>query len=127
MGQRRMFAYFHGYLILVGLAIENALKGLLIGDNPSLVSPAGVSKTILGRGGHGIRRGMDQYVTLTGEESEVVTRLEEFLVWAAKYPVPISVDTLKNAESNSLRMHTSSDPETLDRVFSKLSRRSKVL
>jgi len=118
--QQRMFGFFHGYVILIGLAIENALKGLRISEDPSLVTPEKVGKGILGRGGHGIREGLRRYVSLDAEEIDAVTRLEEFLVWAAKYPVPITVGTLENAETKVLRSHISTDPETLNRVLARL-------
>ena len=118
-GQRRMFAFFHGYLLFMGLAIENALKGLRGADDPSLVTGNGM-KRILGRGGHGIREGLGQYLSLNSEELNAATRLEEFLVWGAKYLVPMTVSDLERAETGRLRMHFSEDPDTLNVLFERL-------
>jgi hypothetical protein len=118
--QRRLFAYLHGYLLLAGLAIENALKGLRIAADPSLVTSDGVSKTILGRGGHGIKAGLQRCFSLDADEEDVATRLEEYLFWAAKYPVPLGVPVLANAELNNLRSYISSDPDVVDRLFGRV-------
>ena len=55
--QERRFAFFHSYMLLVGLAFENLIKGILIGRNPALVDTEKVESGILGRGGHGIAAG----------------------------------------------------------------------
>jgi hypothetical protein len=117
--QRRKFAFCHGYLILAGLAIENAIKGLEIEKQPSIVTKQKVPK-ILDEGGHGIFNGLRQHLTLDGDEIDVAARLQEFLIWAAKYPVPLTPNRLKTAETNLLRSHISSDPDVIDGIFTKL-------
>src|SRR5687768_13401381 len=71
--QRRKFAFFHGYLLLMGIAVENALKGLRVAEDPSLVTHHEV-KTMLGRGGHGIKDGLVRYLLLDPSEVDVATR-----------------------------------------------------
>ncbi len=117
--QRRKFAFFHGYLLLMGFAVENALKGLRVAEDPSLVTRHEI-KPMLGRGGHGIKNGLERYLSLDPDEVDVATRLEEFLVWAAKYSVPLKVSDLANAETKLLRTHISNDPDTLNGIFARL-------
>jgi hypothetical protein len=36
--QQKRLAYLHSYMLLIGLAFENAIKGILIARNPALVT-----------------------------------------------------------------------------------------
>ena len=47
--QEKRFAFFHSYMLLVGLAFENLIKGILIGRNPALVDREKIESGILGR------------------------------------------------------------------------------
>jgi len=56
--------------------------------------------------------GLERYLSLDSEEKDVATRLEEYLVWAAKYSVPKNVADYERAQTNSLLSHISDDPDT---------------
>jgi hypothetical protein len=71
-------------MLLAGLALENLAKGLVIRreglDGAAL--PKGLSK-------HETRRYLDRAkVDLSTAEQKLVSRLEAYVVWAGRYPVP---------------------------------------
>ena len=124
---QRKFAFFHGHKILIGLAIETAIKGLLVTKTPLTLKPkkkkgqAEAITPVLEKGGHGILKGaVDCRVPLSADETNALTRLEEFLIWAAKYPVPLSADVLEKAEIKQLRTHRPTDPDVLNEIFERL-------
>jgi hypothetical protein len=114
------FAFIHGYMFNVGLAIENLVKGIEIAADPNLVSLERVDTTILPRAGHGITDGIRRHLTLTREETLLVRRVEEYLFWAGRYPVPVKIGDYRTAEKKLLRTFNSDDPEVLDSLINKL-------
>ena len=73
-----------------------------------------------GEGGQERRVDVDCRVPLSADETNALTRLEEFLIWAAKYPVPLSADVLEKAEIKQLRTHRPTDPDVLNEIFERL-------
>lgn len=75
------------FLLLYGLAIENATKGLLVSKDNSIVES--VIKWNVKSGGHDLR----ELYTATGlliekEEQELLDALTQAVLWAGRYPVP---------------------------------------
>jgi len=73
--------------LLYAYAIENALKGLIITNDPNLSNPDKLDKTLQD---HDLvelakRAGLDVYV----EEQPILEALSDLSTWAGRYPVPL--------------------------------------
>jgi len=78
---------FHTHMFLAGLALENAVKGLLV-QQGSLTITRGRLKW--GCSGHDIERLMDKAsIPLSLAERDLVRRLSACVTWAGRYPVPM--------------------------------------
>ena len=119
--QDKRFAFSHSYMLLIGLSFENLIKGILIGRNPTLVSKEKIESGIIGRRGHGIADGAKQIITLMSHEFRLLQRIEEYLYWAGRYPLPLSSGIYHNSEAQELRSGRSDDPMVIDSLFEKLS------
>jgi len=119
--QKKRFAFFHSYMLLIGLSFENLIKGIFIGRNPALVSKDKLKSEILERKGHGIADGARKIITLDQHEFHLLQRVEEFLFWAGRYPLPLSSGVYHNSEAQELRIGRSDDPRVIDCLFEKLS------
>jgi hypothetical protein len=107
-------------MLLNGLAFENVIKGILIGRNSALATTEEISRGILTRGGHGIADGARRILTLTDPESDLLKRMEEYLFWAGRYPLPLQFDTYMNSEEQKSRRYQSTDRDLINRLFDKL-------
>jgi hypothetical protein len=78
------------FLFLIGLALENLLKGLLVARDGSLVSEGRLSSEVANHKLSSLfqRAG----ITLSPEQRAFVERLSESVTWAGRYPVPKSED-----------------------------------
>ncbi|MBN1392084.1 MAG: hypothetical protein JW947_04695 [Sedimentisphaerales bacterium] len=82
-----LYLLLPSFLLLSGLAIENALKGLLISKEPSIVESK--IKWKVGLGGHDLgdlfkRSGFIP----TSDEQEFLNALTQAILWTGRYPVP---------------------------------------
>jgi hypothetical protein len=79
------------YMLLAGLAIENLAKAMLVEGSPTPVTKRGVLvRRLLS---HDLMRLLDQTgLTFTAEEIDLAERLQVFVQWAGRYPVPVRVD-----------------------------------
>jgi len=75
------------FLLLYGLALENALKGLLVANDPTIVvSPV---KWKIKGGGHDLCQLYKKVGFLaTADEQELLDALTQAVLWAGRYPVP---------------------------------------
>ena len=118
--QGKRLAYIGSYFLFLGLAFENLIKGILIGRDPTLVTKDTINNGILGRKGHGITEGAKRIINLTQQELELVGRIEEYLFWAGRYPLPLHLNIFLNSESKKLRSFISNDPLSVEKIFEKL-------
>src|SRR5689334_7798945 len=118
--QQKRLAYVGSYMLLTGLAFENVIKGILIGRDPSLVKKEKIESGILPRTGHGIVEGANSIISLTPRELLLLNRIEEYLFWAGRYPLPLKAGIFFNSEVQSLRSYWSSDPTSINEIFEKL-------
>lgn len=121
------------FLLLVGFAIENALKGLLIAEDPSIVESK--VKWKIKSGGHDLRELYKQTnLSITAEEQELLDALTQAVIWAGRYPVPknhknepnfgIPLGPLfKNPDIESLVSRCSILKETCDKLLSIILRK----
>jgi hypothetical protein len=76
-------------LLLVGLAVENLIKGVYVARNPGLVDRKRLDRSLWqSDGGHGITDFAKDVMRLTPEEEELLDRLQEYTVWADRFPIP---------------------------------------
>jgi hypothetical protein len=103
-------------MLLSGLAIENLVKGILVGRNPEVVSPDKFDLNQLAgsKGGHGLLKLAQQASpALSHDEVDILGRLETFVIWAGRYPIHLrSAETVHPA-------FISTDPALVDRLFAK--------
>jgi hypothetical protein len=118
--QDKRFAFFHSYMLLIGLAFENLIKGIYIGRDSTLVDREKIESGILSRGGHGIANGAKQILDLALNEFQLLKRVEEYLFWAGRYPLPLKATIYHNSEVQELRSGRSDDPAVIDSLFQRL-------
>jgi hypothetical protein len=78
---------FPTYLLLVGLSLENALKGLMIAKNPSLVESK-IKWKIKGGSHNLIELYKQTGLSAKTDEIELLDALTRAVLWAGRYPVP---------------------------------------
>lgn len=84
---RRLKSY-PALLLLMGLALENAIKGATLRADPSRTGPTGLPDW--GRHGHDLEWLFgDAGFSLTDLERDLVRRLGRAVVWSGRYPVPM--------------------------------------
>jgi hypothetical protein len=118
--QDKRFAFFHSYMLLIGLAFENLIKGILIGRDTTLVNRNRIESGILSRGGHGITDGVKQILDLNSNESQLLKHVEEYLFWAGRYPLPLKSTIYHNSEVQELRSGRTDDPPVVNDLFERL-------
>lgn len=118
--QEERISYIHSYMFLNGLAFENLIKGILIGRDSTLVANQKVNQ-ILERGGHGIAKATIGIVAVSPGEEDLLQRLEEYLVWAGRYPLPRKFAQYLNSEQQHFRRFITTDPAMVEQIFSRLS------
>ena len=76
----------------------------------------------MGRGGHGIADKAREIIasSYTSNEYKLLQRVEEYLFWAGRYPLPKKLKIYNNAEEKKLRSVCNNDPELIDALFEKL-------
>lgn len=118
--REQRLACVHSYMLLTGLAFENLIKGILIGRDPQLVENERISH-IMERGGHGIAKAVSDVISVSAVERTLLQRLEEYLILAGRYPLPLKFGQYLNSEKQQLRRFMSSDPVTINQMFEKMS------
>ncbi len=118
--QDKRFAFFHSYMLLIGLSFENLTKGILIERDPTLVAKDRIESGILARGGHGIAEAVRGIIKVSSDEFQLLRRVEEYLFWAGRYPLPLKSSIYHNSETQDLRSGRSDDPQSIDRLFQRL-------
>jgi hypothetical protein len=113
------------YMLLAGLAIENLAKAMLVEGSPTPVTKKGVLvRRLLS---HDLVKLFDQTgLTFTADEIDLAERLQVFVQWAGRYPLPVRVDdqlprmqrTGGSAPPNYI---TSSDFDDINALAAKLS------
>lgn len=108
------------YKYLVGMAIENLLKGIMIYDNPSLVTQNKIDNAIDGHDmwtlhtGKGCKKkdGRCRLEALESElipdEQEFVKLLEPYVVWMGRY----GIATTRSKYESNLEAHTHGGEDT---------------
>ncbi len=103
------------YKYLVGMAIENLLKAIMIYDDPSLITQSNIDNAINGHNMWTLHTGKDckkksggccrlraLESQLAPNEQEFMKQLEPYVVWMGRY----GIATKKSKYENDLRAHT---------------------
>ena len=121
------------FLLLAGLALENALKGLLICNDPSIVDSK--VKWDIGLGGHDLWALAESTgLNPTSDEKEFLDALTQAVLWSGRYPVPkhhgnesdIGIPTgpfLRNLDTTSLVSCMSELKNAFDNIYSQVLKR----
>lgn len=108
-------------LLLLGLAFENLIKGVYIAKHPSLVNRDGLDRSMWkADSGHGITEYADSLVKLEPDEKNLLIRLQEYVVWAGRYPIPTKSGRYGDSKDSGKHRLSTSDFETSNRLFNKL-------
>jgi hypothetical protein len=109
-------------LLLLGLAFENLIKGVYVARNPTLVDRTRLDRSLWqSDSGHGIATFAKTLMTLTPEEDELLDRLQEYVVWAGRFPIPTKSGRYhQNLSPVNKHQFSTADFETADRLFEKL-------
>ncbi|HEX8652284.1 MAG TPA: hypothetical protein VF708_15690 [Pyrinomonadaceae bacterium] len=117
-----VMAFVKSYMLLTAMAFENLIKGIMLGRDSSSVNREFINRSLLPKGGHGISEGAKRVSNISGSEDELLRRLEEYLVWAGRYPMPLRSEVFFNSQSpENLRSFSMADFERIEKLFSRLS------
>lgn len=109
-----------------GLAVENAVKAVLVSEDPTIVLNDSLDRKKLGgKAGHGLR-GLVQSVLndLSEDELQLLSKLEEYVIWAGKYTVPMNADVLCNESVMSvLRISPTHERDLIRSLVTRLSQK----
>jgi len=117
-------AYLHA-----GLAVENAVKAVMISEDPTIVQDGRLDRKKLGkRSGHGFVDIAEQILgELSKEERHILCNLEEHVVWAGKYTVPMQADVLYDQDAlQRLRSSPMNEREIIRGLVSRLQVRANA-
>ena len=77
-------------MLLLGLAIENAIKGIDVAKKGDLTDRKKLNTSLWkSHKGHGIGVFIRSILPISSAEAELVDRLQEHILWAGRYPIPI--------------------------------------
>jgi hypothetical protein len=87
-------ACLRGSYLHAGLAVENAVRASLVRDDPDLIAGGKIDRRKLGeRSKHSFVDDAQRILgSLSADELNVLTKLEEYVAWAGKYSVPMRAD-----------------------------------
>ncbi len=110
-------------LLLLGLAFENLIKGVYVARNPALVDRNRLDRSLWqSDGGHGITDFAKRLMPLTSDEEELLNRLQEYVVWAGRFPIPTKSGRYhQNLSPVNKHQFSTSDFEVADRLFEKFN------
>ena len=80
------------YMLLVGLAIENLAKGIYVARHPSVCSSDNLPRELTTHKAIELLESLD--VGLSQAEIGLLERIETFVLWAGRYPIPLKLDDL---------------------------------
>jgi hypothetical protein len=115
-------AFMQSYMLLMGLSFENLIKGVHISRTPQLSPEKRMVLWRKYRNGHGIAKMIELIDSVNLEEGNLLKRLEEFTIWAGRYPIPSSSCQYSRSRTpENLLAVTTRDPGLCDGLFKRLS------
>lgn len=103
-------ALYNASMLLYAVSVENLLKGFGLFQDRELIKTGNIQsykdfmKRWKGNGnGHSFSKLIDFYkIEITEEENIVLLELQNFSVWAGRFPFPLDVQKIENFEKNLL-------------------------
>ena len=111
--REKKLAYVQSFMLLTAAAFENLLKGIAVAEHPN-----GWEK-LKSDSGHGISDFARTVMQLSDAESNLLQRLQEYLVWAGRYT--IATTATRYASHRHLRTLRSTDYALIGDLFDRLS------
>jgi len=114
--KNKLLSTIKTYYLLSGYALENLIKGLSIENNRSLSYDDILSlwKKHASHG-HAISKiANDNFNDLSSIENDILTKLEDYILWKGKYPLPIKESEYKPLNFDSY------DKQIIDHLFEKI-------
>ena len=112
--RERNLAYMKSFTLLTAVAFENLIKGLFVARKIDWRTA-----TQSHHGGHGIASYVRQATTVSAEELDLLERLQEYLVWAGRYAIPMKEQRYLNG--HDLQCLRSDDVNLIPNVFERLA------
>jgi hypothetical protein len=107
--REKKVAYSHSFMLLTAIAFENLLKGLAVAKKPKSWRSAG----------HRIAALAKKITTTSSAELDLLERLEEYLVWAGRYLIPMTAK--QYAEKRDRRKLRTADRKIAAAFFERLA------
>jgi hypothetical protein len=99
--EQRYQALSESYFFLMGIAFENILKALIISNNPTVNKLSEFKSKYGWNNKHDIAQMIKiNYNILNDDEWESINRIERYLKWVGKYPLPLKAEHIENIDLN---------------------------
>jgi len=109
--REKQLAFMHSFMLLTALAFESLIKGLAVAKGIGW-------RTLKEDGGHGISTYVTRVTAVSDAEPELLSRLQEYLVWAGRYVIPLREPRYEDGSHR--RRWTSKDSEIISALFGRL-------
>jgi hypothetical protein len=96
----KVTAHSRSYILLASLALENILKGLIIANDPSLITSGSLAKSITSHKLIELAKKINGLV-LSSEERNILQICQDAIPYWGRYPIPLEYQGLKPAEAAS--------------------------
>lgn len=113
-------AFVDSFMLLMGLSFENIIKGAHTAQTPSVLIEDRLAIWRRHRNGHGISTLIKLIIPVTPEEENLLQRLEEYALWAGRYPIPTHPTQYSKAQNLRI-FKPKRDPALCEKMFEQLT------
>jgi hypothetical protein len=117
--REQKLAFTRSFMLLMGMSFENLIKGVHIAKTPNLSIEDRIKIWNSYRGGHGISGLINLATSTSAQEKNLLRRLEEYVIWAGRYPIPRDTNQYRSAKK--YRSLSTQDPPLCDTLFERLA------
>ena len=108
-------AYVQSSMLLTAFSFENVCRGIAV-----LTQPEGWKFLQRWHGGHALVEPVKTFISISDRERDLLHRLETYLQWAGRYPIPNSAAKYVSAVEKGSRTITSNDLSLSNELFARL-------
>jgi hypothetical protein len=110
-------------LMIAGYALESLAKGLRVANNKKPVKDGKLADDL---GTHGLEKHLTKAgILLETEEQELIQRLDMFILWAGRYPIPKKLE--QYAPQGRPPMMSTGDPRIFRHLFARLRQQLEAM